>query len=116
MGSAARKIENERLQNLPSNKRLFKINSGVGWQGQVIQRDGNLLVLKNPRPLHAAPKGWPDLAGWETVKITHDMVGQKIAVFCGEEIKAGTDKLRTGQKKFRDLLTKMGGIFRVIRG
>jgi hypothetical protein len=114
MGTKARKIQNEVLQNLPSNKRLFAINAGMGWQGKVIRHDGNLLVLSNPRPLHAAPAGWPDLAGWETIKITPEMVGQEIAVFVAEEIKAGDDKLSEEQSDFGKLLEKMGGIFRVI--
>ena len=116
MGSKARKIQTEYLQSLPDNKRLFAINAGLGWQGKVVKHTGDILILKNPRPLHAAPTGWPDLCGWETVKITRDMIGQKIAVFCGEEIKAGNDKLTKGQKTFGDLLKKMGGFFKVIRG
>lgn len=115
MGTKARKIQNEVLQNLPSNKRLFAINAGMGWQGELVRRDGNLVILKNPRPLHAAPKGWPDLCGWETIEVTEEMVGQKLAVFVGEEIKAGSDTMKPAQKKFRDLLEKMGGIFRIVR-
>lgn len=114
MGEAARKIEKERLESLPPNKRLFKINAGMGWQGKVIRHADGILILQNPRPLHAAPQGWPDLVGFETVKITLDMVGTEIAVFCGEEVKAGNDKLSKAQKAFGDLIIKMGGIFRVI--
>ena len=116
MGKAARKIENERLANLPPNKRMFKINSGRGWQGQTVKHDKDILILKNPRPINAAPSGWPDLCGWETITITSDMVGQKIPVFCMEEIKAGADRLGPAQKKMKALFERMGGVFKVIRG
>ena len=116
MGTAARKIENEILATLPENKRLFKINAGMGWQGKVVKHTGDVIILKNPRPLHAGPAGWPDLCGWETVTITADMVGQKIPVFCMEEVKAGKDTLKPAQKKMKALFERMGGIFQVITG
>jgi hypothetical protein len=105
---------NEILADLPENKRLFRINAGLGWTGTVMQRRGNMLVLQDPRPLHAAPQGWPDLVGWETIEITPDMVGQLIAVFIGEEVKV-TGKLSEQQSRFGALLKRMGGIFRVHR-
>jgi hypothetical protein len=116
MGKAARKIENAILQNLPENKRLFKINAGRGWQGQIVKHSGDTLILKNPQPVFMAPTGWPDLSGWTTVTVTPDMVGQKVAIFTGEEVKAGKDRLTKGQKNFGELIERMGGIFRVVRG
>lgn len=115
MGTAARKIENDRLSNLSPDERLFKINAGMGYQGQIVRRESGLLILKNPRVLHAAPTSWPDLCGWTTVTVTPEMIGQKVAIFTGEEIKAGKDRLSGGQRKFGSLIEKMGGIFRVIR-
>lgn len=114
MGKQAREIQNRILENLPKNKRLFPINSGMGWVGKIVRRDAKIIILENPRPLHAAPNGWPDLCGFETITITQEMVGQKIAVFCAEEIKAGDDKLQPAQRKFRDLFIKMGARWRVI--
>ena len=116
MGKAARKIENNRLSNLSADERLFKINAGMGYQGQIVKHESGLLILKNPRVLHAAPAHWPDLAGWETVIVTEEMIGHPVAVFVGEEIKAGKDRLTAGQKKFGELIPRMGGVFRVIRG
>jgi hypothetical protein len=105
----------EILLSLPQNKRLFRINSGTGWAGNFIWRDRKSGVIENPRPLKAAPKGWPDLCGWEEIEITSDMVGQKVAVFVGEEVKV-TGQLTKEQKLFGELLERMGGIFRVHRG
>jgi hypothetical protein len=104
----------EILAELPPNKRLFRINAGMGWIGQTSKAGIDLIAIKNPRPLQAAPKGWPDLCGWETVEITPDMVGKYVAVFVGEEVKL-TGKLSKEQAKFRDVLTEMGGIFRIHR-
>jgi hypothetical protein len=66
--------------------------------------------------LHAAPEHWPDLAGWTSVIVTPDMIGQKVAIFTGEEVKAGKDRLSKGQRKFGELIERMGGVFRVVRG
>jgi hypothetical protein len=115
MGEKAREIENRILSELPPNKRLFKINAGMGWCGKIVKHTGNVIILKNPRPLHAAPAGWPDLCGWETVEITPEMVGQKIPVFCMEEVKAGNDTLKPAQKKMKKLFEKMGGVFMIVR-
>jgi hypothetical protein len=103
----------EILSTLPENKRLFRINSGMGWAGK-FSWNGEYGVIKNPRPLHAAPTGWPDLCGWESITITPDMVGKKVAVFVGEEVKM-TGRLSREQKIFKELLERMGGIFRVHR-
>lgn len=114
MGKAAKLIENLRLSNLSPDERLFKINAGRGYVGQVVKHTGQLLILKNPSVLHAAPTSWPDLSGWTSVIVTPDMVGQRVAIFTGEEVKAGRDSLTPGQRKFGSLIKEMGGIFKVI--
>lgn len=114
MGNKERRLKNQRLLNCSENKRLIRINAGRGWTGELVLHDKQRLILKNPRPFHGVPTGWPDLIGWETIEITEEMVGQKIAIFCAEELKA-TGSLSTEQKNFKKLLLKMGGIFHVIR-
>ena len=114
MGHKEAEIIKNRLLALADNERLFRINAGMGWVGQIAKQTAGMIILKNPRPLHGAPKGWPDLCGFESIEITPDMVGKKIAVFTGEEIKAGKDRMRTEQEGFRDLIERMGGVYRVI--
>jgi len=104
----------EILACLSPAKRLFRINAGMGWVGKIVRREGNILILKDPRPLHAAPKGWPDLSGWESITVTPEMVGQKIAVFTGIEVKV-TGNLRPEQANFKKILEDQGGIFEVVR-
>lgn len=103
-----------RLMAMQPNERLFRINAGTGWVGRSIRRVNGGLLISEPRPLEAAPVGWPDLCGWRTVTITSDMVGQKLAVFVGEEFKV-TGDLRPEQKRFAEVLERMGGIYRVVR-
>ena len=114
MGQKERDLINQMLLHLDENERLFRINAGMAWTGEVAKKTENMIILKNPRPFHGAPNGWPDLCGWETKIVTLDMVGTKVAVFVGEEVKA-TGSLSKAQKKFRDIIERMGGIYRVLR-
>lgn len=111
MGLKEKRLTNERLLNLKPTERLFRINAGMAWTGEIVKNNKQIIILKNPRPFWGAPAGWPDLAGWETIEITPEMVGQKIAVFKFEEVKA-TGDLSKDQKKFKKLILKMGGIFK----
>jgi hypothetical protein len=104
----------EILAALPADKRLFRINSGMGWTGKVTRLKSGDMLITNPRPLHAAPEGWPDLCGWTEVEITPDMVGQRVAIFTAEEVKV-TGKLSKAQQAFARVLERMGGYFKVVR-
>jgi hypothetical protein len=116
MGNPEQRLISKTLVAMPDNQRLFRINAGTGWVGKMSAGRGphGSVTLLNARPLHAGPKGWPDLFGWTTVEITPDMVGKKIAVATGYEVKA-TGDLSVEQSRFRSLLKSMGGIFKTIR-
>jgi hypothetical protein len=107
-------IINRILTACGDDSRLFKINAGVGWVGRVISKTADRITIKNPRPLHAAPKGWPDLAGWRSITITPDMVGKRVAVFTGIEVKA-TGSLTAEQHRFGEVIAEAGGVFEVVR-
>jgi hypothetical protein len=72
------------------------------------QRTGRLVTFG------LAP-GSPDLVGWKRVKITPDMVGSEVAVFCGIEIKTPDGHLRDDQRAFLDRLGVSGGVAGVAR-
>jgi hypothetical protein len=72
------------------------------------QRTGRLVAFG------LAP-GSPDLVGWRSIKITPEMVGQRIAVFCGLEIKIPGGRVRPDQVNFIDRLRAAGGIAAVVR-
>ena len=114
MGFKEKNIINQRLLNLDEHTRLFRTNSGMAWVGSEYVRKDNILIIKYPRPFHGMPEGWPDLTGFTRKIITLDMVGEKIAVFTTEEIKA-SGKLSKEQEMFRDLIVGMGGEYRVLK-
>jgi hypothetical protein len=103
MGDKAKELENERLLNQGPNKRLFKTDAGPAYQGEVVKHTGQILIMKNPRKIEGLPAGCPDLCGFESITITEDMVGKKIAVFVGEEIKAGRDVYATSTEKSSEI-------------
>ena len=115
MGSKEKNLINEYLSNLPGNMRMFRTNSGMGWAGKSVRND-DAIIIKNARPFHGMPEGWPDLTGWTEIEITPDMVGSKIAVFTTVEVKAtGKIKPESKQGKFRDLILRMGGFHRELK-
>lgn len=114
MGQKERAVINDRLKNLnPRTERMARINCGYGWVGKIIKKTRDTITLKNPRPFHGAPEGTPDLCGWTSVKITPDMVGQTVAVFTAEEVKA-TGSLSKQQRRFRCMADRMGVMYRVL--
>lgn len=59
--------------------------------------------------------GSPDLVGWKTVEITPEMVGRRIAIFCGIEIKTPSGHVRPDQVAFLNRLRVAGGVAGVAR-
>lgn len=114
MGFKEKNLINEYLSNLPENMRMFRTNSGMGWAGKSVKK-GDITLIKNARPFHGMPEGWPDITGWETIEITPEMVGSKIAVFTAVEAKTGSLKLSDKQNRFKEIIEKMGGRFRELR-
>ena len=116
MATSERNLINEHLKTLTPNQRRFRINAGVAWTGDVTRLPSGDLLIKNPRPFHGAPKGWPDLCGMDSIEITSGMVGQKIAVFVGEEFKTAHTRMSREQSLFADMCKRLGAVFRIIRG
>lgn len=119
MAAPERKVINEILTSIdPKTERLFRINAGMAWAGEIVKHTGGLLVLRNPRPFHGAPPGTPDVCGFKSIVITPEMIGKRIAVFVGVEVKANEKnpdaKLRRAQKMAAKLLTRLGAIYRVV--
>lgn len=59
--------------------------------------------------------GSPDLVGWQSLVIDESMVGQRVAVFVGLEVKTDDGTLRDDQKRFLSALDVAGGISFVCR-
>ena len=59
--------------------------------------------------------GSSDLIGFQSVTITPEMIGQKIAVFTAIEVKTESGKVSEPQTKFIEMVRKFGGIGAVVR-
>lgn len=54
--------------------------------------------------------GSADLIGWQTVTITPDMVGQRVAVFASVEVKTEIGKLKPEQQNWLEQVKNAGGL------
>ncbi len=80
------------------NSRVFRNNVGTGYT-----RSGNIINF-------GLMKGSGDLIGWETIEITPDMVGQKIARFLSVEVKAEKGgRASKYQKQWSENVNNAGG-------
>ena len=65
-------------------------------------------------PMHfGLQTGSGDKIGWETVEVTPDMVGKKIAIFQSIEIKTEHDRLSKVQRAWNKAVQIAGGIVQV---
>lgn len=118
MGYAEHNIIVEYIKKAGMYSRMFRSNSGMAWAGKIVSRDNekNTITIKNPRVFHGMPEGFPDTVGFQSVTVTPEMVGKRIAIFKCAEFKTGNQKLTYLQSKFKKMVDKMGGIFEVVRG
>jgi hypothetical protein len=121
-GGSERDTQNRILLNCSrGDTRLFRQNVGQGWQGQRDQQaermlGGNVIVLRNPRPLIAGLcTGSSDLIGWRSIEVTADMVGRRLAVFAAVEVKSATGRPTEQQRAFLAAVQDAGGVACVAR-
>jgi hypothetical protein len=86
-----------------SNVRVFRNNVG-----SVKTDDGRVVNF-------GLCKGSSDLVGWQSVTVTPDMVGQKIARFVAIEVKSQKNKPTPQQQAFIDRVNADGGIAGIAR-
>lgn len=116
MGQKETNLKNKIDADLSIWQRLWRINSGQGWAGRIIDKKNGILKLINFRPFKGASAGFPDQVGFDSIEIKSEMVGIRVAIFVGCELKATkNDKLKKSQLNFKNLLIKMGGIHREVR-
>ena len=56
-----------------------------------------------------------DLIGFKTIKVTPEMIGKDLAVFCSVEVKTNTGQLSKNQHNWLQAVKKAGGITGVAR-
>lgn len=96
-----------------STGRFFRNEVGEGWFFPPWNRSFN---AEDKRYLvYGLSPDTPDIVGFTSLDITLDMVGTKVAVFTGYEIKTGNAVQTSGQKNFQKILESMGGTYKIIR-
>jgi len=96
--------------------RIFRNNVAQTYIGEVIQKDAKTITLANYRVLHAGLcVGSSDLIGLESLSITPEMVGQKIARFIGIEVKTPTGHIKKEQIAFQNFINERGGKAVIVR-
>jgi hypothetical protein len=111
------------LGRLRPRARLFRNSVGTAWQGegftmkrgQVYTAEGGERLIFNGRRLEfGLMKGSGDGIGWDSIEITPEMVGRRIAVFLSVETKAGRKKPTEDQLNWQARVRAAGGIALII--
>jgi len=98
--------------------KIFRNNNGQGWIGksklfnsaQTVNVKAGDVLIQAARPLHSGLcVGSSDLIGWKTITVTPEMVGTKIAVFIGCEVKNQSGRATKEQIAFINVLNESGG-------
>jgi hypothetical protein len=89
--------------------RVFRQQSGLSWQGTVIERTQQRLILANPRAIRSGVPGMADLGGFTTITVTPDLVGETLAIYLAIEAKAARGRLTDEQADFLKLVLRCGG-------
>lgn len=96
-----------------AGKRLFRNNIGVAWySGKPAKRmaNGDVLLIDAVRVAYGVGgEGGSDLIGWDSITVTPEMVGQKLAVFTAIEVKAPGGRVSDEQKNFIEQVNRAGG-------
>jgi hypothetical protein len=89
--------------------RLFRIQAGLFWAGQVIEHTANRLVLLNPRAVKIGVPGMSDIIGWTSVPGTVDNYAEDVAIFTAIECKSARGRLTDEQSAFIHTVIRAGG-------
>lgn len=103
------------IQKKHPNRRLFRNNSGAYIIDGRFVTYGIGLLRRSKSGKSKTPKGGGDYIGFESVIITPEMIGKKIAVFCNVEFKTKNVDETQDQIDFRNLVLESGGISEVYK-
>lgn len=124
MGHIEKGIATAYLQTLTTDQRRARVSCGIGWVSEKITHISRKtevtlypgdIVLRGGRAFHGAPAGTADYVGFDSIIVTPDMVGTRVAIFAADEIKSPNDRMRKLQKAFKAMVLRLGGRYRVIR-
>lgn len=106
------------------DSRLWRNQVGAGWAGKSYQatrretvtlEPGDVVIRQGRMVKAGLGPGSPDLIGYRMVEITPSMLGSKVAVFAGVEVKSERGRVSPEQKNFLDRLAANGGLAGVAR-
>lgn len=91
--------------------RLFRNNVGMGFFGKITRETKKLMSRMGFSLVRVGLiKGSGDLIGWESIEVTPDMVGQRVARFLSVETKRTSGgRLSDEQKNWLDQVNAAGG-------
>lgn len=90
--------------------RIFRVNTGTGWVGEVASQSSDRVVIVNPRPLRAGLcQGGSDLIGWRSITIGPEHLGRQVAQFLAIEAKAPGGRVSSDQTNFISQVRAAGG-------
>lgn len=93
------------------NVRLFRNNVGMGFFGKITRETKKIMARMGFSLVRVGLiKGSGDLIGWESIEVTPDMVGQRVARFLSVETKRTRGgRLSDEQKNWLDQVNAAGG-------
>lgn len=100
-------------------RRLFRNNVGTAWIGdavrlsktQTLTLNAGTVIIRNARIFHGGLcKGSSDIIGFESVQVTPEMVGTRIARFVAIEGKMKGRKPTPEQTAFIKIVNDFGGV------
>lgn len=103
---------------------VWRNTTAAGWagksftlsRGEVYRARGGERVVLDAYPINAGLcEGSGDIIGLNTIEITPDMIGMRLAVFCSWEVKDGKGRATKPQDNFAGFVTAAGGIGAIIR-
>jgi hypothetical protein len=107
-----RNVQADIRRALCGRAKIWRVNVGQAWTGAEIQRCGRTMTITDPRPFDSGlSSGFPDLFGWQKVRIQPEDVGRDVAVFVAIEVKRddGRGRVSAEQQQFLAALKRDGG-------
>ena len=109
-------LQNTIRNALAGHLKLFRVNTGTAWTGDVQRLADGSILIRNPRPFSTGvPPGFSDTFGVKTVEVTQDMVGQVIGQAVFGEIKTPTGRVQPKQAAFLQAMKNSGALAGVWR-
>ena len=95
---------------------LKRVMVKISSVSRVFRNNVGLFTTEHGDKIHTGLcKGSSDLIGWVPVEITPGMVGKKVAIFLGIEIKSSRGRASSGQLNFIKQVKGAGGIAFITR-